>query len=126
MQKSYRIKTTVGTDKNIRVNVNQDFDFLEILSLKLRQEDVYTRFCADYGVVAGRIITNGGYGVPNVTISIFVPLSAMDEDNEVISTLYPYKKPSDKKTYIDIIYFHMFKNMVDTHLQVHFLIEKIY
>ena len=96
MQKSYRIKTTVGTDKNIRVNVNQDFDFLEILSLKLRQEDVYTRFCADYGVVAGRIITNGGYGVPNVTISIFVPLSAMDEDNEVISTLYPYKKPSDK------------------------------
>ena len=53
MTKSYRIRTAPGTDKNIRVNINQDFDFLEILSLKLRQEDVYTRFCADYGVVAG-------------------------------------------------------------------------
>ena len=96
MQKSHRIRTTVGTDKNIRVNINQDFDFLEILSLKLRQEDVYARFCADYGVVAGRVITNGGYGVPNVNVSIFVPLSNMDQDDEVISTLYPYKKPTDK------------------------------
>jgi hypothetical protein len=96
MQKSHRIRTEVGTDKNIRLNINQDFDFLEILSLKLRQEDVYTRFCADYGVVAGRVITNGGYGVPNVNISIFVPLSSIDEEDEIISTLYPYKKPSDK------------------------------
>ena len=53
MTKSYRIRTESGTDKNIRININQDFDFLEILSLKLRQEDVYTRFCADYGVVTG-------------------------------------------------------------------------
>lgn len=47
MSKSYRLRTQVGTDKNIRININQDFDFLEILSLKLRQNDVYTRFCAD-------------------------------------------------------------------------------
>ena len=55
MPKSYRIRTEPGIDKNIRVNIEQDFDFLEILSLKLRQEDVYTRFCADYGVVVGRV-----------------------------------------------------------------------
>ena len=78
MTKSYRIRTAPGTDKNIRVNINQDFDFLEILSLKLRQEDVYTRFCADYGVVAGRVIVNGGYVVPNANVSIFVPLDAID------------------------------------------------
>ncbi len=90
MTKSYRIRTAPGTDKNIRVNINQDFDFLEILSLKLRQEDVYTRFCADYGVVAGRVIVNGGYGVPNANVSIFVPLDAIDENDPVISTLYPY------------------------------------
>ena len=36
MSKSYRIRTKLGTDQNIRVNVEQDFDFLEILSLKLR------------------------------------------------------------------------------------------
>ena len=47
MSKSYRIRTKLGTDQNIRVNIEQDFDFLEILSLKLRQEDVYAQFCAD-------------------------------------------------------------------------------
>jgi hypothetical protein len=96
MTKSYRIRTTPGVDKNIRININQDFDFLEILSLKLRQDDVYTRFCADYGVIAGRVIVNGGYGVPNATVSVFVPLQSEDEDDVVISTLYPYKAVDDK------------------------------
>ena len=96
MTKSYRIRTQPGLDKNIRINVNQDFDFLEILSLKLRQEDVYTRFCADYGVVAGRVIVNGGYGVPNANVSIFVPLDSIDESDPVISTLYPYKAVDQK------------------------------
>ena len=96
MSKSYRIRTQPGVDQNIRINVNQDFDFLEILSLKLRQEDVYTRFCSDYGVVVGRVITNGGYGVPNANVSIFVPLSEVDENDVVISTLYPYKNVDQK------------------------------
>ncbi len=46
MSKSYRIRTTPGIDKNIRIDIQQDFDLIEILSLKLKQEDVYTRFCA--------------------------------------------------------------------------------
>jgi len=96
MTKSYRIRTQPGTDKNIRVNINQDFDFLEILSLKLRQEDVYTRFCADYGVVTGRVVVNGGYGVPNANVSIFVPLDSVDENDPVISTLYPYRNVDQK------------------------------
>ena len=96
MTKSYRIRTALGTDKNIRININQDFDFLEILSLKLRQEDVYTRFCADYGVVTGRVIVNGGYGVPNANVSLFVPLDSIDENDPVISTLYPYKTADEK------------------------------
>jgi hypothetical protein len=97
MTKSYRIKSTPGKkERSIRINVTQDFDFLEILSLKLRQEDVYTRFCADYGVVAGRVIVNGGYGVPNANVSIFVPLDAIDENDPVISTLYPYKNVEQK------------------------------
>jgi hypothetical protein len=96
MPKSYRFRTIPGVDRDIRIKIDQDFDFLEILSLKLRQEDLYSRFCADYGVVAGRVIANGGYGVPNVNISIFVPLSNVDENNPIISTLYPYKTPQDK------------------------------
>lgn len=96
MPKSYRIRTEPGVNKQIKVNIEQDFDFLEILSLKLRQEEIYTRFCADYGVVVGRVIANGGFGVPNANISIFVPLSDIDENDPIISTLYPYKSLRDK------------------------------
>ena len=96
MPKSYRFRTEVGVDKEVRLNIDQDFDFLEILSLKFRQEDLYDRFCADYGVVAGRVIVNGGFGVPNVNVSIFVPLDNTDENDPIISTLYPYKKITDK------------------------------
>ena len=91
MPKTYRFRTELGVDKEVRLNIEQDFDFLEILSLKLRQEDLYDRFCADYGVVAGRVIANGGFGVPNATISIFVPLDNVDANDPIISSLYPYK-----------------------------------
>jgi len=96
MSKSYRIRTKLGADQNINVTVEQDFDFLEILSLKLRQEDVYSRFCADYGVVVGRVVANSGFGLPNATVSIFVPIDDMDLQDPVISTLYPYKSVTDK------------------------------
>lgn len=96
MPKNIRVRTEVGVDRNIRVNIDQDFDFLEILSLKLKQEDVYSRFCADYGVVTGRVVANGGFGVPNANVSIFVPIDSIDENDPVISTLYPYKTPNDK------------------------------
>lgn len=95
MSKSYRIKTTPGVDKNINVEINQDFDYLEILSLKISQNDVYLRNCADYGVVVGRVIANNGFGVPNARVSIFVPLTNEDAQNEIISTLYPYKTVED-------------------------------
>jgi hypothetical protein len=96
MSKNYRLRTTPGIDKDIKIKIDQDFDFIEVLSLKLKQSDVYTRFCADYGVIAGRVIANGGYGVPNVSVSVFVPLSDEDADDPVISTLYPYRSLSVK------------------------------
>ena len=96
MPKSIRIRTKPGVDRNINVKIDQDFDSLEILSLKLRQEDLYTQFCADYGVVVGRVIANGGLGVPNAHISIFIPLDSVDEEDPIISTLYPYKTPTTK------------------------------
>ena len=96
MSKSYRFRTQVGVDREVRLNIEQDFDFLEILSLKLRQEDLYERFCADYGVVTGRVVANGGFGVPNVNVSIFVPLDNVDENDIIISTLYPYKNLKTK------------------------------
>ena len=95
MPKSYRIRTQVGVDKYINVKLDQDFDFLEILSLKINQSDLYTKVCSDYGVVVGRVVVNGGFGLPNAKVSIFIPLTPEDELNPTISELYPYKTLSD-------------------------------
>lgn len=91
MGKSYRIRTTPGEDKNINVQIDQDFETLEILSLKIRQQDVYTRMCSDYGVLAGRVFANKGYGIPNAKVSIFVPVTEEDAENPVINAIYPFK-----------------------------------
>jgi hypothetical protein len=95
MQK-HRISTNIGRDQQINVELKQEFDLLEILSLKFTQKETYTSLCADYGVVCGRIIINNGLGVPNARVSIFIPLSDEDEEDPVISKLYPYKTVSDK------------------------------
>ena len=96
MPKSYRIKVKPNQDKNIFVNLEQDFDQLEILSLKIVKSDVYSRTCADYGVIVGRAQANGGFGIPNAKISIFVPITDEDAEDEVISQLYPYRQITDK------------------------------
>jgi hypothetical protein len=90
MQK-FRINTEVGKDHKITFELKQDYDLLEILSLKFTQKEAYTSFCSDYGVVCGRITANNGFGIPNARVSIFVPLTDEDVDDPVISTLYPYK-----------------------------------
>ena len=95
MPETIRLRTQVGVDRQINVQLDQDFEQLEILSLKVRSEDVYTRMCADYGVIVGRVVANGGYGVPNVRVSVFVPLTQEDAQNEIISTLYPYTSITD-------------------------------
>ena len=75
MPKSYRIRTEIGQDKYVNVKLEQDFDQLEILSLKINESDIYTRVCSDYGVIVGRVLVNGGFGVPNAKVSVFIPLS---------------------------------------------------
>lgn len=91
MSKNIRIRTEPnGGDNHVKFQLNQDFDFLEILSLKISQEDVYRNFYSDYGVVVGRIIINNGVGVPNAKVSIFIPLTDDDSQDPEISELYPY------------------------------------
>ena len=96
MGQSYRIQTELGINKTINVQLDQEFEFLEILSLKIQQSDIYTRSCADYGVVVGRITANGGFGLPNARVSIFIPIESIDESNPIIQSIYPYKSSSDK------------------------------
>jgi hypothetical protein len=95
MSDSYRIRTQVGVDKSVRVQLDQDFESLQILSLKILQSDIYTRQCSDYGVVVGRVTVNNGLGIPNAKISVFIPLDDTDSNNPIISTLYPYKTLSE-------------------------------
>ena len=96
MPKSYRIKATPGVDQRIDVKLEQDFEFLEILSLKILQSEIYTRVCSDYGVIVGRVSVNNGYGVPNAKVSVFIPLSEEDSANPIISELYPYQTLTDR------------------------------
>ena len=95
MQK-HRISTNIGKEQKVTVELKQDYDQLEILSLKFSQTDVYTSLCADYGVVCGRITANDGFGIPNVRVSIFVPQTETDSTDPIISALYPYTEVSDK------------------------------
>jgi len=95
MGQSYRIRTELGINKTINVQLDQEFEQLEILSLKLQQEDVYNRSCADYGVIVGRVTANNGFGLPNARVSIFIPISNLDVSNPIISSIYPYKSPND-------------------------------
>ena len=96
MEKTYRIRTDVNKDKVVEVNLTQDVDIFEILSLKLNQKDLYRLYSSNYGVVVGRVLANGGFGIPNAKISIFVELSDEDKMNQVIRTLYPYANPMSK------------------------------
>jgi hypothetical protein len=95
MIQKHRIRTEIGKDQRLTVELKQDYDLLEILSLKFTQRDIYTSLCADYGVVCGRISVNDGVGVANARISIFVPLSDEDSDDPIVSELYPYTNTSD-------------------------------
>jgi len=96
MIQKHRIHTDIGRDQRVTVELKQDFDLMEILSLKFTQRDVYSGgICSDYGVVVGRVSVNNGFGVPNARVSIFIPLSSVDENDPIISQLYPYKEISD-------------------------------
>jgi hypothetical protein len=93
---SQRIRTEIGINKTINVELQQDFNYLEILSLKIQQEDVYTKGCSDYGVIVGRVTANNGFGIPNAKVTVFVPIDNLDRTNPEIVSIYPYITPDDK------------------------------
>ena len=99
MNKSYRVRvdTTSSDNTEIKVKLEQDIDTLEFLSMSLDTKEFYENFNADYGVLIGRVTANGGIGIRNAKISIFIPLSEEDENDSSIVTHYPYKTPRDKK-----------------------------
>lgn len=90
MNKNYRIHTNITKDTFLNVDMKQDFDFLEVLSLKLRQKDAYRLHSSNYGVIVGRVLANDAFGIPNAKISVFIERD-MDDSNE-IKNIYPYSE----------------------------------
>lgn len=94
--KTYRIRTNVGNDSFVSVNLEQDFETLDILSLNISTTEAYRLHNSNYGVIVGRVIANNGFGIPNAKISIFI--AADDDDDENIKNLYPFSLPSSKNS----------------------------
>ena len=93
---TYRIRAKVGdTSENvINVKLDQHYDMFEILSLKISQENFYKTYESGYGVIVGRVIANGGFGVPNAKVSVFIE---SDGNGDIESRIYyPYKSPNGK------------------------------
>jgi hypothetical protein len=95
--KTIRIPAKVGDSKEkfINVKLEQDFEKIEVLSLTLKQSQIYRSFNADYGVVVGRV-QSSGVGLPNCKVSVFIPISSDDQLNPTLLSIYPFLKPSDK------------------------------
>ena len=96
--KTYRIHTTVGSDKYVNVMLEQDYENFEILSLKIDRENAYKMHTSNYGCIAGRVLANGAYGIPNAKISVFIPTEETDEIDPVLAALYPYQNTIDKNS----------------------------
>lgn len=94
MEKSYRIHTSTPSDITLNVNMKQDFDFLEVLSLKLSQEDAYKLHSSNYGVIVGRVLANDAFGVPNAKISVFIERDTNDVSE--LEKIYPYTEVTSK------------------------------
>lgn len=92
--KTYRIRTDIGNDVFIPVQLDSEYDVLEILSLKIQQKGEYRFHTSKYGVLVGRVLANNGFGVPNARLSLFVP---KDENSTAVENeLYPYSTVGSK------------------------------
>jgi hypothetical protein len=89
INKSYRIRTDINKDSNVLVNFTQEYETFELLSIKMKTENLYRLHNANYGVVVGRVQANGGFGVPNAKISIFIEVD-QDNENAELLAIYGY------------------------------------
>lgn len=92
--KSYRIRTAPGFDANITIGIDHTYSAFNILSLKINSDGLYKVHNSNYGVVVGRVLANGGFGVPNAKLSLFI--DADNSDEVAVSSLYSYGSVDDR------------------------------
>ena len=85
-----RIHTDIGTNSPTVLNISlqQTFNNLEILSLKLRQINDYNFYESSYGIIVGRVLANEAFGIPNAKVSVFIPVE--DGESLINKGKYPY------------------------------------
>lgn len=91
--KSYRIRTNVDQDSVVNFSVDNTVDTLDILSLKIDQKNAYKLMGSNTGIVVGRVLANGGFGVPNVKVSVFIEYDKTDDMSQKI--LYHFNSTRD-------------------------------
>ncbi len=94
MNKNYRIHTEILNDSALHVNMRQNFDFMEVLSITLSQKEAYKLHSSNYGVIVGRVLANDAFGIPNAKVSVFIE----KEDNEIneLENIYPFTDVTGK------------------------------
>lgn len=106
-KKNIRVKATPGkvNETFVTVSLTNSFDFLQVLSLKLTQSEVYRLFDSTYGMVAGRVIGNESLGIPNCRVSIFIPKEIDETEAQspleavhklLVDQHYPYESVTDE------------------------------
>lgn len=105
-------KSSIGVNQsfNLKIPLTQTYDTLDILSLSIDNNtlDSYRRDCSNIGLIVGRVRANGGVGVPNVRVGIFLPLLDEDVNNNDIRSLYNYSNVYDSNR--DGIQFNLLRN----------------
>lgn len=92
---TYRIHTGIGSDAPnvLNVKLQQTYDMLEILTLKLSQTNTYNFYESSYGIVVGRVLANDAFGIPNAKVSIFIEVD--DAESIAAKGIYPFTSIRD-------------------------------
>lgn len=83
------------SEKVVNIKLDHEFENLDVLSLKITNSDAYRRMCSDFGVIVGRVALSSGYGVENAKVTIFVPITDVDQSRPEITSLYPFTSVTD-------------------------------
>src|SRR5574344_48174 len=90
-----RIRTNINKDAMLHIQMKQNVDMYEILSLNLSMNDSYKLQNSDNGILMGRVLANDAFGIPNAKVSIFIKITDEDKLDNVLSAYYPYSTTSD-------------------------------
>lgn len=97
--RTLRINTGIlDGNASIPVNIEQDVDTFEILSLNINSKNFYKLHTSKYGCIVGRVLANEGVGIPNAKVSVFVEAKPEYNSDSVISELYPYTSVNSKNS----------------------------